>query len=241
MRSACGVAGNKRRARHRQPSQNVLPLPRPILCVVTRARGVAGSAERLTLLARLASAVDAGVSMIQVRERHLDDRALVVFVGELLDICAGTECRVIVNERTDVSVAAAAHGVHLKSDSVSVADARQVLPIDAVVGRSVHSVEEAQAAAAAGCCDYLVFGTVYPSSSKAEDHPVAGIEALRSVCASVSLPVIAIGGISVSRAAEVTRAGAAGAAGISLFAEAADMGRVAGDLRNALTLKHGNV
>ena len=241
MRSACAAAGNKRRARRRRRSLSLLPLPRPITCVITRARGAAGSAERLTLLARLTSAVEAGVSMIQVRERHLDDRALVVFVEELLDICTGTECRVIVNERTDVSVAAGAHGVHLKSDSVSVADVRRVLSNDAVVGRSVHSAMEAEDIAAAGGCDYLVFGTVYPSSSKAEDHPVAGIEALRSVCRSVSVPVIAIGGISISRAPEVTRAGAAGAAAISLFAEAADMGRVAGELRNALTLKQGNV
>jgi len=179
--------------------------------------------------------------MIQVRERHLDDRALIVFVRELVDVCAGTACAVVVNERSDVALAAGATGVHLKSDSVSVADARMVLGTEAMVGRSVHSVEEAAAVGSAGGCDYLVFGTVYPSSSKAEDHPVAGIEALRKVCSSVSLPVIAIGGISVARAPEVSRAGAAGVAAISLFAESAEMGRVAGDLRNALTLKQGNV
>ncbi|CAN5876031.1 thiamine phosphate synthase [soil metagenome] len=193
------------------------------------------------MLGRLGSAVNAGVSMIQVRERHLDDRALMVFVRELVDVCAGSTCKVVVNERSDLTLTAGAHGVHLKSDSVAVADVRMVRGTDTVVGRSVHSVEEATAVGSAGGCDYLVFGTVYPSSSKAEDHPVAGIEALRQVCSSVSLPVIAIGGISVARAPGVVRAGAAGVAAISLFAEATDMGRVAGELRNALTLKQGNV
>ncbi|MEO5896254.1 MAG: thiamine phosphate synthase [Vicinamibacterales bacterium] len=193
------------------------------------------------MLSRLASAVDSGVSMIQVRERHLDDRALTLFVRELVGICAGSPCMVVVNERSDVTLTAGAHGVHLKSDSVSVADVRTVLGSGSIVGRSVHSVGEATAVGSAGGCDYLVFGTVYPSSSKAEDHPVAGIEALRQVCSSVSLPVIAIGGISVARAPAVARAGAAGVAAISLFAETADMGRVAGELRNALTLEEGNV
>jgi thiamine-phosphate pyrophosphorylase len=208
---------------------------------VTRARGVAGSPERLALLGRLAAAASSGAAMIQVRERHLDDLGLLAFVGELLAVCDGTQCLVIVNERTDVAFAAGAHGVHLRSDSISAQDARLVLGHDAVVGRSVHSVREAEAVTTAGGCDYLVFGTIYPSASKSEGHPVAGIEALREVCSAVSLPVVAIGGLTVARAAEAARGGAAGVAAISLFAEATDIGRVVGDLRNALTPQQGNV
>jgi len=87
--------------------------------------------------------------MIQVRERHLDDRALIRFVKQLLEVCGATACKVVVNERTDIAIAAGAHGVHLKSDSVPVTDARRLLSTEAVVGRSVHSATEAAAVAAA--------------------------------------------------------------------------------------------
>jgi thiamine-phosphate diphosphorylase len=218
-----------------------MPLDLPLICVVTRARGVRGSQEQLTLLRRLSSAVEAGASMIQVRERHMDDRSLLDFVRKLMSLTSGTSCSVLVNDRADIVLAAGAHGVHLKSDSISVADARRILPTAAIVGRSVHGEDEASAIASAGGCDYLIFGTVYPSSSKAEDHPVAGLDALSRVCRSVPLPVVAIGGISISRAEEVRLAGAAGIAAISLFTEAPDPGRVVDALRNALTVKEGNV
>jgi thiamine-phosphate diphosphorylase len=218
-----------------------MSLDLPIICVVTRVRGLRGSHEQLTLLRRLSAAIEAGASMIQVRERHMDDRSLLDLVRKLVALTNGSKCRVLANDRADIALAAGAHGVHLKSDSISAADARRILPAAAIVGRSVHGSDEAAAIAAEGGCDYLIFGTVYPSSSKAEDHPVAGVEALRRVCRSVPLPVVAIGGISISRAAEARDAGAAGVAAISLFAEAPDPARVVSQLRNALTVKEGNV
>jgi thiamine-phosphate pyrophosphorylase len=183
----------------------------------------------------------AGASMIQVRERHMDDRSLLAFVRELVALSRGTACRVVVNDRADIALAAGAHGVHLKSDSMSVADARRIVTPRTLVGRSVHDPDEAVAVAAAGGCDYLVFGTVFPSSSKTEDHPVAGIEALKRVTGDVQLPVIAIGGINVSRAKEARLAGAAGVAAISFFTEAPDIARAVHELRDALTAKEGNV
>ena len=218
-----------------------MPLDPPILCLVTRARGTRGSQEQLTLLRRLEAAMHAGASMIQVRERHLDDRSLLAFVQELVALSSGTRCQVVVNDRADIALAARAHGVHLKSDSISVADVRRLMPADAIVGRSVHDSDEAGAIAAAGGCDYLVFGTVFPSSSKTEDHPVAGIDALKRVTRSVRLPVVAIGGINVARAAEAREAGAAGVAAISFFTEAPDIARAVHELRSALTAKQRNV
>jgi len=218
-----------------------MSLERPVICVVTRARGLRGSQEQSSLLRRLAAAMQAGASMIQVRERHMDDRGLLSFVRELIGLSTGTTCKVVVNDRADIALAAGAHGVHLKSDSVSVADARRVMPAGALVGRSVHSATEAAAVASAGGCDYLIFGTVYPSSSKAEDHPVAGVEALDRVARSVRLPVIAIGGINAARASQVREAGAAGVAAISFFSEAPDIASAVQELRRALTAKEGNV
>jgi thiamine-phosphate pyrophosphorylase len=212
-----------------------MPFPVPIVCVVTRARGVQGSAERDALLARLASAAAAGATMIQIRERLLDDRMLTGFVAELVALTRETACRVLVNDRTDIAIAAGAAGVHLKERSVAPADVRRIVPPEFVIGRSVHSEDDAVAVESAGGCDYLMFGTVFPSASKPVDHPIAGLDALRRVSTRVSLPVLAIGGVTLSRAGGVAAAGAAGAAAITLFSDAADIAETVMSLRDALT------
>jgi thiamine-phosphate diphosphorylase len=212
-----------------------MSLSPPVICVVTRARGVAGSAERRALVDRLVAAATAGAAMIQVRERQLSDRALVQFVCEVIDRTRDTPCRLVVNDRADIAIAAGAAGVHLKEHSISAADVRTIAPAGFLIGRSVHSEEGAASAEAEGACDYLLFGTVFPSSSKPDDHPIAGVEGLRRVCARVSLPVLAIGGVNVSRARAVARAGAAGAAAISLFTDANDVAETVTALRYALT------
>ena len=213
--------------------------PPPIVYVITRARGLAGSPERLALRARLKAAAAAGAAFIQVRERQLSDRALVAFVGELIECTRDTGCRVIVNDRPDIAIAAGAAGVHLKDRSLVAADVRRIVPGAFIVGRSVHSEADAASVEEAGGCDYLLFGTVFPSPSKPDDHPIAGIDALRRVCERVSLPVLAIGGINAGRAHSVAAAGAAGAAAISLFAEAVDMAATVSALRAALTPPSG--
>lgn len=212
-----------------------MELPLPIICVVTRARGLRGSRERLAVLERLRAAADAGATMIQVRERTLDDRTLSGFVEDLVRRTSDTGCRVIVNDRVDIALAAGAAGVHLRATSVAAIDVRRIVAGTFVVGRSIHSAEEAAAAEEAGGCDYLFFGTVFHSASKPDDHPVAGVDALRAVCGRVSLPVVAIGGVTATRAREIRMAGAAGAAAISLFSEANDIAEPVLALRNALT------
>lgn len=216
-------------------------LSRPLVCVVTRARGGTGSAERASLISRLASAAAAGASMIQIRERQLDDRAVLEFARELIRATSGTVCLVTINDRTDIAIAAGAAGVHLKSGAVSGFDVRKIAPPGFVVGRSVHSVEEATGAEREGGCDYLFFGTVFASTSKPADHPIAGIDLLTEVCARVSLPVVAIGGITPFRARAVAAAGACGAAAIGLFAEARDTAEAVASLRAALTGHTGHV
>jgi thiamine-phosphate pyrophosphorylase len=218
-----------------------MPLTPPLVCVVTRARGASGTPERARLLDRLSVAAAAGASMIQVRERQLDDRRLLAFVQEVTAAVRASGALVLVNDRTDVALAAGADGVHLKSDAPSAAAVRQIVPSGFVIGRSIHTVRDARAAADAGGCDYLLFGTVFPSRSKQEDHPIAGVEALRQVCLSVQLPVLAIGGITETRADDVAAAGASGVAAISLFAESRDVAATVGALRRALTGSPGRV
>lgn len=190
-----------------------------MICLVTdRRRLVAGAAPpgaaRACLVAQVRHAVDAGVDLIQVRERDLAAGALAALVSELLAITRHTSTRIVVNDRLDVALSCGAAGVHLRSDSIPVSGARRLAPPGFLIGRSVHGVDEAIAAADA---DYLIAGTVFPSVSKAAAAPLLGLEGLRSIVRAVDRPVLAIGGIAGERIGEVAAAGAAGLAAIGLF------------------------
>jgi thiamine-phosphate pyrophosphorylase len=179
------------------------------------------------LLVRITRAVRAGVDVIQVRERDLPDRELAALVRQIVAAAAGTTTRVLVNDRADIAIVTGAAGVHLRGDSppasrvaAVAASAKASAPgpsQEFVIGRSVHSLAEVDAAVEDGGCDYLMFGTVFPSDGKPEGHPIAGLDALREVCARSPLPVIAIGGMTEERAAEARRAGAAGFAAVGMF------------------------
>jgi thiamine-phosphate pyrophosphorylase len=191
----------------------------PLIAMVTDRRRYGddpGASESLVGAGRQAAA--AGVDLIHVREFGLDDGRLVNLVAAIVEASTGSACQVVVNARADVALAARAHGVHLRGTSPSAARVRQVVGAGFLIGRSVHSVEEAEIAEASGGCDYLVFGTVFPSVSKAAGHPIAGIEALAQVCARVRLPVLGIGGVTAANAGQVAASGAAGVAAIDLFA-----------------------
>ena len=95
--------------------------------------------------------------------------------------------------------------------------ARALAPPGFLIGRSVHDPAEAAAVEAGGGCDYLLFGTVFPSTSKRPANPISGPGVLREVCATVGIPVLAVGGISVENVSQVGASGAAGIAAISLF------------------------
>ena len=202
---------------------------RPTLCLVSDRRAIG---ER-PLVALIGEAARAGVDLIQIREPDLDDRALVTLARAAVAAVRGTPARVIVNDRADVALAAGAAGVHLRGDSMPAGRVRAMTGPGFLVGRSVHDEGEAAAVDAEGACDYLIFGTVFPSSSKPPEHRAAGLEALGRVCARVDARVLAIGGIPIDRAPEAARAGAAGIAAIQLFATAADLHEIVRALRRA--------
>jgi thiamine-phosphate pyrophosphorylase len=180
-----------------------------------------GEAAESALIARVAAAAGAGVHLVQVRDPGLEGGPLERLVARCVAAVRGSNTRIIVNDRLDVALAAGAHGVHLRGDSIPASRARTLAPDGFVIGRSVHGVDEARRADAAGGLDYLIFGTVFPTTSKA-GADVAGAEALAAVVRSTSLPVLAIGGISVETAARAGAAGAAGFAAIGLFTGAND-------------------
>jgi thiamine-phosphate diphosphorylase len=188
---------------------------RPVICMVT-----SPDESEAAVVSRIASAARGGTHLIQIRQPALEGRALVRLVAQAVAATQGTAARVLVNDRLDVALGARAHGVHLRGDSMPAPRARAIAPPGFVIGRSVHSAEEAEAADRGGGLDYLLFGTVFPTLSK-PGIAAAGIEALADVCARVALPVLAIGGVTRARVAAVAQAGAAGFAAIGMFADPA--------------------
>jgi thiamine-phosphate diphosphorylase len=182
------------------------------ICLVTDRRRFDPPVEGL--LRVVGNAVNAGVELIQVREQDLEAAELSALVRQVLAIARGTPTRVVVNDRLDVALAGGADGVHLRADSFSVAAARSIAPSGFLVGRSVHTASEARAAADA---DYLIAGTVYPTASKPASRPWLGVEGLRAIVREARAPVLAIGGMTPDRVAEVASTGAAGIAGIGMF------------------------
>ena len=188
---------------------------RPVICMITDRRRSGG--DDTALVARVAGAARAGVDVIQIRERDLEGRALMALVTACVAAVHGTRTRVIVNDRLDVALAGRAHGVHLRGDGYPASRVRDTAAAGFLVGRSVHSAEDAKAS---GPVDYLVFGSVFDSASKPGRAP-AGCAALADVVRATSIPVLAVGGVTADNASEVSKAGAAGIAAIGLFADVA--------------------
>src|SRR5579862_420628 len=187
-----------------------MDLDRASVCLVTDRRKLVsdgGSEARAALVALAGDAVAAGVDLIQVRESGLETAELVDLVREIAGIARSGATRVVVNDRVDVALAAGAHGVHLRADSIAPRLVRTMVPDDFLIGRSVHSVDEAREHAAGA--DYLIAGTVFPTSSKPSATSWLGASGLRAIVEAVRVPVLAIGGVTVDRAAEVAAAGAA--------------------------------
>ncbi|HUP39991.1 MAG TPA: thiamine phosphate synthase [Vicinamibacterales bacterium] len=190
-----------------------------MMCLVTDRHRLADGDIAVDRLVDLVGAAGrAGIDLIQIRERDLDTRALTALVARCVSAVLGTRTRVVVNDRIDVALATGAHGVHLRADSVAAPSARTVVGATAVIGRSIHHLHEATDIAGAGGVDYLIFGTLHETKSKAAGHPVATLDELRATCrAAAGIPVLAIGGMTLERAADAARAGASGIAGIGLF------------------------
>ena len=159
-----------------------------------------------------ARAVRDGVEMIQIRAKELSGRALFELVRSAVAIKAS---KVLVNTRLDVALACRALGVHLPAGSIAPSTVRKITPQGFLIGVSCHTIDELQAAEREGA-DFAVFGPVFPSTTKTV-API-GVEALRRATASVRLPVYALGGVTAQNASLCIQSGAAGIAGISLFA-----------------------
>jgi thiamine-phosphate pyrophosphorylase len=225
----------------------------PLLCYVTDRHVLpianpAGSLAALTQ--KIEEVVAAGIDWVQIREKDLSARELASLTRQTVTMAGKYSAkrspvvRVLVNDRLDVAIAARASGVHLGEKSLPVAEAKRLVQsavrqkaIDEslLVGASCHSIDTAQAAQRDGA-DYILFGPVFATPSKAAFGEPQGLDRLVQVCRSVMLPVLAIGGITLQSAESCLAAGAAGIAAIRLFQDANDPSRVVQTLHQLVTV-----
>ena len=138
--------------------------------------------------------LSAGSSWLQVRGKGASDATVFSAARALAGLKAEFSYHLMINHALSVAEAVSADGVHLTRQSPAIAEARARLGAAAIIGYSAHSLEEAQAAQAAGA-DYVSLGAIFPTPNKADGHPVHGIAGLARVVSAVSIPVIAVGGI----------------------------------------------
>jgi thiamine-phosphate pyrophosphorylase len=215
-----------------------------LLCYVTNRRGFAATecveTQRAFLL-KIEAAAAAGVDWIQIREKDLSGRDCALLTREALQRAAKLQAgktartRIIVNDRLDVALTENADGAHLGEKSLPVAQARRLVVNrgernDFVIGVSCHSLEAATGAERGGA-DYLFFGPVFATPSKVEFGAPQGLERLATVCREVSIPVLAIGGITLDNASACFASGASGIAAIRLFQDARDISSLMQSLR----------
>lgn len=185
-----------------------MKLPVPCLSLITDRR----LCHSLSLEEAVVRAVGGGVNVVQLREKDLTAAQLVPLADRLRAITQD-KALLIVNSRLDVALLCAADGVHLPERGPSVAATRHLAGDGFIIGRSVHSVEEAVKAQEEGA-DYVQVGAIFPTRSH-PGLPAAGLGLLGSVAARVTIPIVAVGGISAGNVGEVMQAGARGAAVIS--------------------------
>ena len=165
------------------------------------------------------AALDGGVRAVQLREKDLEGGELYQLALELRVLTSRYQARLLINDRIDIALAVDADGVHLGQTSFPVTIARQLVGPEKLIGVSTHSIEEIEAAAGA---DFLLFGPVYFTPSKAVYGEPQGVDRLRQAVTRSSVPVVAIGGIKAARIPEVLSAGAHGIGVITAISAATD-------------------
>jgi thiamine-phosphate pyrophosphorylase len=175
------------------------------------------------LLWILEQALQAGVGAVQLREKDLSGRELLILAEKAKKLCERYHAGLFINDRIDIALEVDAEGVQLGTSSLPIEAARRLIGKEKLIGVSTHSLSEAEAAEQAGA-DFILFGPIYLTPSKAVYGKPQGLDPLRNVVEKISLPVYAIGGINEENAAEVKETGISGVALISAVLGAVEPG-----------------
>lgn len=199
-------------------------LPKPITYLITAGatteQTLIHNEECARLLAHVSRAVEAGVSLVQLREKNLTARSLYELAVRAAEITRSSTTRLLVGDRADIARASGADGVHLTTRSLDASVVRHTFGKDFLIGVSTHSHIEAQTARDGGA-DFATFGPVFDTPSKREYGAPVGLDSLREAAHALEgFPLIALGGISLQNMNEALQAGASGIAAIRLFEDA---------------------
>jgi thiamine-phosphate pyrophosphorylase len=170
--------------------------------------------EKLRILNIIKLAINAKIDLIQIREKNIPARLVFDLASDAVKIAQNTPTQILVNDRSDIAIAANADGVHLTSRSIPTFQIRKYFPLPFVVGVSTHTVAEARAAQQAGA-DFITFSPIFTNASKESYGVPQGLEKLREICEELNgFSVIALGGIKRKNISDVLESGASGIAAI---------------------------
>ena len=182
-----------------------------------------------TLYSVVKESLDGGVTFLQLREKELDEAHFLEEAKELQKLCREYQVPFIVNDNVDIALAMDADGVHVGQSDMEAGDVRAKLGPDKIIGVSAQTVEQAVLAEKHGA-DYLGVGAVFPTGSK-DDADDVSYETLKAICEAVSIPVIAIGGITQENVKELAGSGICGIAVISAIYAQKDIKKASEDLK----------
>lgn len=185
-----------------------------------------------TLKEVVLESLEGGVTMLQLREKHLDEAHFLEEAKELQMLCRSWHVPFLINDNVEIALAMNADGIHVGQSDMAAGDVRKKLGDDKIIGVSAQTVEQALLAEKAGA-DYLGVGAVFPTSSKDDANEVT-YETLKAICSAVPIPVVAIGGITQENVHQLAGSGICGAAVISAIYAKPDIKKAAAELKKAV-------
>lgn len=183
-----------------------------------------------TLYSQVELALKGGATMIQIREKDLDENAFLKEAEQIQSLCAKYCVPFIVNDNVELAVKIGADGVHVGQSDMAAKDVRALIGKDKILGVSAQTVEQALEAQKCGA-DYLGTGAIFPTGSK-DDAQVLGVQTLKEICSAVNIPVVAIGGISKDNILELKKSGIAGVSVISAIFAQSDIVAATAELKS---------
>lgn len=182
-----------------------------------------------TLYDQIESAIKGGVTLVQLREKKLDEESFIKEAKEIKELCHKYGIPLLINDSVEVALKSGADGVHVGKDDMSVSEIRSKVGKDFIIGATAKTVEQARFAEKAGA-DYLGVGAVFPSPTKSNAIRIT-YEQLKEIALSVDIPSVAIGGINLENALEIKDSGVNGIAVVSSLFSSNDIEKAAKDLR----------
>lgn len=192
-----------------------------------------GAASSETFFNQIKEALEGGITMLQLREKNLDEASFIEEAKKVKELCRPYHVPLIINDNIEVAKKSGADGVHVGITDTPVSEIRKQTDPDFIIGATAKTIEQAKAAEAAGA-DYLGVGAVFPSPTKQNAVRITK-EDLRAICTSVSIPAVAIGGITLLNLTELTGGGMSGASVVSAIFAAENIKDTTAALKETIT------